>query len=58
MRDDAESRQDRDVNLRMSEEPEQVLPQQRRSARVGLDLAAYQQIRRYEETRSRSAVKQ
>ena len=34
LRSHAHSRQDCDVNLRMTEEPEQVLPQQRRPAFV------------------------
>ena len=32
-------RQDRDVNLRMAEEPEEVLPQERRTASVTRELA-------------------
>ena len=42
--DNAEAGHDGDVNLRMSEEPEQVLPQQSRSTRVRLQLVVDDQI--------------
>ena len=40
VRDDAEARQDRDVDLGMAEEPEEVLPEHRRAARVRLQPVA------------------
>ena len=43
--DDAETGHDGDVDFGMSEKPEQVLPQQGRSARVRLHLIVDHQIR-------------
>ena len=56
MRDDAHRWQNRDVNLRVSEEPEQVLPEQRRTARVRLQAVADHQARRNEKTGARDAI--
>ncbi len=49
---DAHPGHDRDVDLGMSEEPEQVLPEQSRSAGVRLQLVIDDQIRRDEEAGS------
>jgi hypothetical protein len=49
MRNDTHPGNDCDVHLRMSEEPEQVLPKQSRSTRVRLELVIDDQIRRDEE---------
>ena len=48
--------QNRDVNLRMSEEPEQVLPEQRRSAGVRLQMVADDQAGRDEKAGARHAI--
>ena len=56
VRDDAHGRHDRDVNLGVSEEPEHVLPEQRRATGVGLQLVVDDQSRRNEETRSGDVV--
>ena len=55
--DDAHCRNDGDVDLRMTKEPEQVLPKQRRTAGVRLHLVADHQIRRNEEAGSGNPVK-
>ena len=49
MRDHAHGGHDRDVDLGMTEEPEQVLPQQRRAAGVGLQLIVDDQVRGHKE---------
>ena len=46
----------RDVNLGMPEEPEQVLPQQSRSARMWDQLIVQNQSRGNEEARSRNVI--
>ena len=56
VRDDPEARQDGDVDLGVAEEPEEVLPEERRSARVRLQLVAEDQTRRDEEAGARHAV--
>src|SRR5215831_5513807 len=58
LRNDPHARQNRDVNLRMPEEPEKVLPKQRRSAAVRYLRVRYQQSFRNEKTRARSPVEQ
>ncbi len=45
VRDDAHGRHNGDVDLGMSEEPEQVLPKQRGAARVRLQLVVDHQVR-------------
>src|ERR1035441_5545718 len=45
MGDDADTGYDRDVDLRMSEEPEQVLPEESRSSGVRQHLVVHHQIR-------------
>ena len=55
----AHSRKNRDVNLGMAEEPEQVLPQQRRTALVpGDHLIGDHQAAGNEEARARDAIEQ
>jgi hypothetical protein len=46
----------RDVNLGMPEEPEQVLPEQGRSARVRLQLVVEHQVGGYEKARAGHVV--
>ena len=54
--DDADRRKNRDVDLWMAEEPEQVLPEQRRTSLVRLQVVADVQARWNEEARSRHAI--
>ena len=58
MRRNAHARKNRDVDLRMAEEPEEVLPQQRRAASVVDELVAHHEARRDEEACSAHAVEQ
>ena len=59
VRGHAHSRKNGDVNLRMAEEPEQVLPQQRRPARMrGDGRIGHHQPAGNEEARSRHAIEQ
>src|SRR5215470_12474838 len=58
MRCDAHAGQNGDVNFRMTEEPEQMLPQQSRSAAALNRLSADDQSRRNEEAGSRITVQQ
>src|ERR1700739_264412 len=59
MRGHTHSRQNRDVHLGMSEEPEQVLPQERRTALVpSNDLIRNDQPAGNEETGAREAIEQ
>src|ERR1051326_7746287 len=56
-RDDSESGEDQHVDLRVREEPEEMLPEKRVPASaVGPHLAAYDKPRRKEEARSRDPV--
>src|SRR5438105_4767119 len=52
----AHRREDRDVHLRMTEKPEEVLPKKGRSAGVRLQSVADNQVRWNEETGSGDAV--
>src|SRR6266498_428541 len=56
LRDDPESRQNRDVHLRVPEEPEQMLPQQRGPARMRLQAIADHEAGGNEEARARDPV--
>ena len=56
VRNDAHAGHDGDVDLGMSEEPEQVLPQQSRSAGVRQDLVIDDRVRRHEETGSGDVI--
>ena len=58
LRGNSHRRNDDDVHLGMTEEPEQVLPQQRMASGVGDQLVAHHQARRHEETRSGNPVGQ
>ena len=53
---DAHARHDRDVNLGMAEEPEQVLPEQSGSARVRLQLVVNHQVGWDKETGSGDVI--
>ena len=53
---DADCRQDRDVDLGMTEEPEQMLPQKRRSAGMRLQTIADDESGRDEETGAGDAI--
>ncbi|MNT03263.1 hypothetical protein D3C72_1377870 [compost metagenome] len=57
VRDDAERRQRHDIDLRMPEEPEQVLEQQR-AATLIVELLAHRHHRRHEEARAERLVEQ
>ena len=50
--DDPHSGHNGDVNLRVAKEPEQVLPEQRRSTGVRLELAVEDEIARHEKAGS------
>ena len=56
VRDDAHAGHDRDVHLGMSEEPEQVLPEQSGAAGVRLQLVVEHQVRRDEEAGSSHVI--
>ncbi len=56
VRDHAHSRHDGDVDLGMTEEPEQVLPQQRRAAGMGLQLIVDDEVRGHKETGTGNVV--
>src|SRR5712692_43489 len=59
VRSRAHARQNRDVNFRVAKKPEQMLPQQGRTAIVQrLERAAYIQAAGDEEARSRDSIKQ
>src|SRR6185437_8644509 len=57
-RDQPHSRKDGDVNLRVSEEPKKVLPEQRRTPAMSHDAIAYDETARHKETCARVAVQQ
>src|ERR1700679_2553146 len=56
MGNDANAGNDRDVNFRMSEEPEKMLPEKSRTSRMRQQLIIHNQARRYEEAGSRHMV--
>ncbi len=56
VRNDSETRNNRDVNLRVPKEPKQVLPEKRRASGVRLKIVADDQARRREEARSSGAI--
>ena len=58
VRDDSETREYGDVDLGMSEEPEEVLPEERRPARVRLESIAYDEPGWNEEAGASHAVEQ
>src|SRR6267154_1382400 len=57
VRNDTYGRNDGDVNLGMSEEPEKMLPQQRRAAGMRLQMVADHQTGRNEKASARNAIK-